>query len=104
MYYTYMIRCTDNSIYTGITTNIDRMIEEHSTKNKKCAKYTLLHDFEKLEKVWCSENRKDASKLEYHIKKLPKLEKENLIKKEIYNIKYLASKIDLDRYIKYVEL
>ena len=28
MYYTYMIRCDDNSIYTGMTSDIDRRIEE----------------------------------------------------------------------------
>ena len=104
MYYTYMIRCTDNSIYTGITTNIDRRMKEHKTKDKKCAKYTLLHNFDKLERVWCSENRIDASKLEYHIKKLPKSQKEELIKKEIYNIKYLCGKIDLERYRRHLEV
>ena len=40
MYYTYMLRCTDNSIYTGITTNIERRMEEHFKQNEKCAKYT----------------------------------------------------------------
>ena len=27
MYYTYMIRCSDNSIYTGMTNNLERRIE-----------------------------------------------------------------------------
>ncbi len=42
MYYTYMIRCKDNSIYTGITTNRKRM-QEHFTKDEKCAKYTKTY-------------------------------------------------------------
>ena len=33
MYYTYMIRCSDNSIYTGMTNNLERRIEEHITKD-----------------------------------------------------------------------
>ena len=37
MYYTYMLRCEDNSIYTGITTNIERRIKEHISKGKKSA-------------------------------------------------------------------
>ena len=32
MYYIYMLRCADNSIYTGITTDLKRRIEEHITK------------------------------------------------------------------------
>ena len=41
MYYVYMLRCKDNSIYTGITTDINRRMEEHFSKGQKCAKYTL---------------------------------------------------------------
>ena len=79
MYYTYMIRCEDNSIYTGITTDIKRRINEHINKDKKCAKYTLHHTAQKLEIAWETENRALASKLEYHIKKLSKKQKEELI-------------------------
>ena len=43
MYYTYMIRCKDNSIYTGITTNLEKRMQEHFTKDEKCAKYTKKH-------------------------------------------------------------
>ncbi|MBQ3573901.1 MAG: GIY-YIG nuclease family protein, partial [Clostridia bacterium] len=38
MYYVYMMRCSDNSLYTGITTDLERRFEEH--KSKKGAKYT----------------------------------------------------------------
>lgn len=35
MYYTYILRCHDNSLYTGITNNLKRRMEEHfrGTKN-----------------------------------------------------------------------
>ncbi len=80
MYYIYMLRCKDNSIYTGITTNIEKRMNDHFTKNEKCAKYTLSHNAKKLEAVWETDNRKNASKLEYGIKKkLTKKEKELLI-------------------------
>lgn len=82
MYYTYIILCEDNSLYTGITNNLERRMEEHFEQTKKCAKYTLHHKVKKIEIVWSSPNRKTASKLEYHIKKLTKIEKESLIKKE----------------------
>lgn len=80
MYYTYMIRCEDNSIYTGITNDIKRRIQEHFYKDEKGAKYTKSHSVKKLECVWQSENRVLASKLEYHIKALTKNKKEDLIK------------------------
>lgn len=54
MYYTYMIRCSDNSIYTGMTNNLERRIEEHITKDKRGAKYTKSHNAEKLEIAWKS--------------------------------------------------
>lgn len=79
MYYTYMLRCGDNSIYTGITTNLERRMKEHFEKDDKCAKYTRHHTAQKLECAWQSENRILASKLEYAIKHISKQEKEILI-------------------------
>lgn len=79
MYYTYMLRCKDNSIYTGITTNLDKRIDEHITKGKKCAKYTLTHTVRGLEAAWETEGRSSATKLEYFIKHLSKKQKEDLI-------------------------
>ena len=38
-----MLRCEDNSIYTGITTDLDRSMKEHFGKDNKCAKYTRHH-------------------------------------------------------------
>jgi len=100
MYYIYMIRCKDNSIYTGITTDIERRMQEHFSKNQKCAKYTMNHSAKKLEALWETENRQLASKLEYHIKKtLTKSEKEKLIEKNNLE-ELLADKIEADKYQK----
>ena len=99
MYYTYMLRCEDNSIYTGITSNVERRMEEHFSQNKKCAKYTLTHQAQKLECVWESENRILASKLEFHIKKnLTKKEKEALIKNNDLLDSLLGEKIETSQY------
>ena len=101
MYYTYMLRCKDNSIYTGITSNLERRMEEHFSQNEKCAKYTASHQAEKLEAVWESENKSLASKLEYHIKKsLTKKEKEELIKNSEFLEKILGNKIEVENYKK----
>ena len=82
MYYTYMIRCEDNSIYTGMTNNLERRLEEHKTKNKNGAKYTKSHTAIKFETVWKSRDKSLACKLEYQIKQLTKKQKDNLINGE----------------------
>ena len=91
MYYTYMIRCKDNSIYTGITTNLEKRMQEHFTKDEKCAKYTKKHTAIKLERAW-------KSKLEYWIKHLSKLQKENLIKNPKKLEEFLSDKIEIENY------
>lgn len=63
MYYTYMLRCTDDSIYTGITTDLERRMDEHFTQGEKCAKYTKRHKAKKLEAAWSSEDRKTSFKI-----------------------------------------
>lgn len=97
MYYTYMLRCENNSIYTGITTDIKRRMKEHFGKETKCAKYTKSHKPKKLECVWETENKVLASKLEYWIKSLTKTQKEDLIKNHEIE-KYLSERIDCERY------
>lgn len=99
MYYIYMLRCEDNSIYTGITTNLERRMKEHSSKDKKCAKYTQKHTVIRLEIAWETQDRALASKLEYHIKTLRKLQKEELIKEPEKLQKLLGEKINGNHYL-----
>ena len=79
-YYTYIIRCADNSLYTGYTTDVARRFEEHRSSDKKGAGYTRIKGAASVEAVWRSQNRSFAMKLEAFIKKLKKEEKEALIK------------------------
>ena len=78
-YYVYMLRCADHSLYTGLTNNVLRRMKEHFEGSPKAAKYTLNHHPVKLEALWKCETRKQAAKLEYHIKQLSKTKKEQLI-------------------------
>ena len=80
MYYIYIIRCKNNALYTGITTDVARRIREHSEKKGKGAKFTRANPPLSLEALWSCETRKDASILESHIKKLTKSKKEEIIK------------------------
>ena len=100
MYYTYMLRCEDNTIYTGITNNLERRMNEHFCEEKKKAKYTRSHKAKKLEAVWESNDKILASKLEYYIKKLTKVQKEKIIQEQKLDEKLLI-KIECDKY-KYV--
>lgn len=104
MYYIYMLRCKDNSIYTGITTDLERRMEEHFSRNEKCAKYTLRHEAKTLDAVWQTENRVLASKLEYHIKTLAKVKKQELIEKEDGLKILLGDKIESKYYQKMKEI
>lgn len=97
MYYVYMLRCEDNSIYTGITVDVERRMKEHFNKNKKRAKYTSSHQAKKLEAVWETENKSLASKLEFNIKKLKKNQKEEIIVNKNLE-KYLKEKIEVEKY------
>lgn len=54
MYYTYMIRCEDGSLYTGIAKNLFTRMKEHDSQEGKCAKYTKGHKVIALESVWSS--------------------------------------------------
>ena len=98
MYYTYMLRCEDNSIYTGITTDLNRRMKEHFQKSEKCAKYTFRHTAKKLETAWQTDNRALASKLEYHLKSLSKAQKEALVINPCKLEEYLLDKIDSTYY------
>ena len=97
MYYTYMLRCKDGSIYTGMTNDIEKRINKHLSHTG--AKYTKSHQAEKLEIAWRSKNKSLACKLEYNIKQLTKQQKENIIQGEKLPT-YLKGKIDSRRYYK----
>lgn len=94
MYYIYMLRCEDNSIYTGIAKDLEHRLNEHFTKDEKCAKYTKSHKAKKLEIAWQTENKSLASKLEYAIKKLDKNRKEKLICEPNLLGEFFKDKID----------
>lgn len=79
MYYIYIIKCSGNRLYTGITTDLSRRMSEHFNQSSKCAKFTRSHKAESLEACWSANNRSLASKLEYKIKSLTKPQKLRLI-------------------------
>lgn len=80
MYYTYILRCADGSLYTGITTDPARRFAQHAGQQAGGAKYTASHRPDRMEAVWRTADRASASRLEYRIKSLTRREKEQLIR------------------------
>jgi len=78
MYYVYLLRCRDGSLYTGITTDPARRFAQHEGRLPGGAKYTAAHPPARLEAVWSASGRAAASRLERRIKALSHGEKERL--------------------------
>ena len=73
----YMLECSDNSIYTGITNSLEERLKRHRSGNG--AKYLRGRLPIKLVYKENSINRSEATKREIYIKKMSKKEKKNLI-------------------------
>lgn len=80
VWYTYILQCVDDSLYTGITTDLDRRLSEHNTSNKG-AKYTRTRRPVILKYWETFDSRSTASQREYEIKQLSRKSKLNLINK-----------------------
>lgn len=80
MYYTYMLRCADGSLYTGITTDPARRFAQHTGKLRGGAKYTASRRPVCMEAIWRAPGHTAAAQLEARIKTLTKTEKEQLIR------------------------
>ena len=80
MWSVYMIRCGDNSLYTGISNNVAKRFAVHQSGDARSAKYTRHRHPLKL--VFAEEigTKSEASRMEYRIKQLPKGTKESLVR------------------------
>ena len=76
MYYVYMLRCEDNSLYTGITNDLQKRFYQHKHSTKQAAKYTLSHPVLSIAAYWLCDDKSQASRLEYWLKTLNKQKKE----------------------------
>lgn len=78
-YYFYILRCADNSLYSGITNNLEKRLREHNSVNSKGAKYTRAKRPVKLVYSEKYRSKKTAMKREIEVKRLTKAEKEKLV-------------------------
>lgn len=79
IWYVYIIRGNDNSLYTGASIDVKRRFLEHQSQGKKCAKY--LRGKAPLRLVFQQKmpNKTAAYQLEYQIKQMSKADKEKLV-------------------------
>ncbi len=77
-WYVYIVRCSDSTLYTGITTDLERRLLEHNS-GPKGARYTRSRRPVAL--VYCEQatSRSAATSREAHIKKLKISEKGQLV-------------------------
>ena len=82
MYYLYILKCADGSLYTGITTDLKRRVIEHNSSDLG-AKYTSAR--RPVEVVYSKRfrNRSNALKEEARVKKLKREEKLELINSSV---------------------
>ena len=78
MWTVYILKCSDGTLYTGITTDPERRLAEHNSPDKG-AKYTRSRQPVELVYKKQAANRSEASKMEYAIKKMDRKNKEVLI-------------------------
>ena len=76
-WYLYILRCGDGTLYTGITTDVEKRLEIH--RAGKGAKYTRGRLPLELVYRECCENHSHALKRELAVKKLTRQEKEKLV-------------------------
>ena len=79
MYYIYMLRCADNSLYTGITNNLQKRLQEHVYKKVQGAAYTRGRGVVAVAGLWQTGTKSEALKVEYRIKQYRKPQKEALL-------------------------
>lgn len=78
MNYTYIVKCSDGTFYTGWTNDLTRRMEAHN--QGRGAKYTKARRPVTLIYYETFEIKEEAMKREYAIKRLSRKEKEELIR------------------------
>ena len=78
IWYLYVVRCGDDTLYTGITIDLARRLSEHNT-SKRGAKYTKTRRPINLVYYELYQSRSNAQKAEHKFKKLTRKQKEKKI-------------------------
>lgn len=80
MWYVYIVQCSDDSLYTGITKDLTRRVEEHNSNDILGARYTRARRPVSLVYEEVLNTRAEAARREYELKLLRRKDKLALIK------------------------
>ena len=80
MIYTYILRCSDGTLYTGWTNHLDERVRAHN--EGRGAKYTRGRGPVELVYYECLETKEEALRREYAIKQMSRMEKIRLIEQQ----------------------
>ncbi len=95
-YYIYVLRCSDDSLYVGITHDIEHRIKAHLGIIKGGARYTKSHPVQKIESAWKAENKSVALHIECALKKLTRIQKLSIIDKPYSIYKYVTDQNSIE--------
>ena len=85
IWHVYMVHCSDGTLYTGITNDLEKRIEAHNS-GKDGARYTRSRRPVKLVYSEQVESKSAAARLEYQIKGLPRSKKKRLVKDRVQGV------------------
>lgn len=80
MYYFYVLRCSDSSLYCGMTSNLEKRLKEHNSSGPRGAKYLRAKKPVTLVYSETYPDIKTAMSREYEVKQWTKAKKEALVK------------------------
>lgn len=80
-WFVYILRCADTSLYTGITTSLERRTREHN-EGRAGAKYTKVRRPVELVYSEVAANRSEASRREAEIKRMSRADKLLLVQRD----------------------
>ena len=89
MYHFYILRCSDDSLYCGMTSNLEKRLKEHNSNGSKGAKYLRAKKPVNLVYSETYADIKTAMSREYQIKKWTRAKKEALIEGNLELLKKL---------------
>ncbi|MDH3390715.1 MAG: GIY-YIG nuclease family protein [Desulfobulbaceae bacterium] len=86
IWHVYMVRCSDGTLYTGITNDLEKRIEAHNS-GKDGARYTRSRRPVTLVYSKQTESKSAAARLEYQTKKMPRSKKKEMIEERVQGFK-----------------
>jgi putative endonuclease len=78
-YFFYIVRCADNSLYCGVTNNLEKRLKEHNSEGARGAKYVRARRPASIEYHENYSDKSSAMKREYEVKQWTKERKESLV-------------------------